>query len=269
VRLLNYDQTWRVVDLPAGEEAGWGRTTEGAAPDCHINVSASRDRQSCAGGSGIARFDCACEILPGMGVFARTILPRLIHAGMRQELFMPYRRRLVRDAQGRVLEIGFGSGLNVSLYTAPVAAVVGLDPSRVALSIARASAGEMPRPLELLEASAETIPLVTHSVDTIVCAWTLCSIPDVARALSEVHRVLKPSGIFLFVEHGRAPDAPVAKWQDRLTPIWKHVAGGCHLNRPVAALVERAGFRIERLDTGYMKGPRPMTFMYEGCARPV
>jgi ubiquinone/menaquinone biosynthesis C-methylase UbiE len=203
-----------------------------------------------------------------MGVYARTVLPRLIHAGMGQERFMPYRRRLVRDAQGRVLEIGFGSGLNLRLYAAP-GSVVGLDPSRVALSIARASARGMSRPLELLEASAETIPLVDHSVDTIVCAWTLCSIPDVTRALSEVRRVLKPSGGFLFVEHGRAPDAVVAKWQDRLTPIWKHVAGGCHMNRPVATLVERAGFRIERLDTGYMNGPRLMTFMYEGCARPL
>ncbi len=202
-----------------------------------------------------------------MGLYARAILPRLIHAGMRQELFLPYRQRLVLEAEGRVLEIGFGSGLNMPHY-ATTLAVIGLDPSHLALSMARNSAQTGLRSIGLLEASAETIPLARHSVDTIVSAWTMCSIPDVARALGEVRRVLKPSGRLLFVEHGRSPDASVAKWQDRLTPIWKHVAGGCHLNRAVSALVEQAGFRIERLETGYMTGPRPLTFMYEGCARP-
>jgi ubiquinone/menaquinone biosynthesis C-methylase UbiE len=203
-----------------------------------------------------------------MGFYARAILPRLIHASMRQDLFLPYRQRLVREAEGRVLEIGFGSGLNLPLYLSPVE-IIGLDPSRPALAMARRSEHAASRAVGLLEASAETIPLASHSVDTIVSAWTMCSIPDVARALGEVRRVLKPSGRFLFVEHGRAPDASVAKWQDRLTPIWKHVAGGCHLNRAVAPLVEQAGFRIERLDTGYMTGPRPLTFMYEGSARPL
>ncbi len=203
-----------------------------------------------------------------MGLYSRAILPRLIHAGMRQERFLSYRRRLVREAEGRVLEIGFGSGLNLPLYTTPVA-VLGLDPSHLALSMARTSVQTMSRPVGLLEASAETIPLADHSVDTIVSAWTMCSIPDVARALGEVRRVLKPSGRLLFVEHGRSPDATVAKWQDRLTPIWKRFAGGCHLNRAVAPLVEQAGFRIERLDTGYMTGPRLLTFTYEGSARPL
>jgi ubiquinone/menaquinone biosynthesis C-methylase UbiE len=203
-----------------------------------------------------------------MGFYTRTILPRLIHAGMRREAFLPYRQRLVREAEGRVLEIGFGSGLNAPFYAAPLA-VIGLDPSHAALTLARTSSRTVLRPIGLLEASAETIPLASQSVDTIVSAWTLCSIPDVARALGEVRRVLKPSGRLLFVEHGRSPDAAVATWQDRLTPIWKHVAGGCHLNRAVASLVEQAGFRIERLETGYMTGPRAMTFIYEGCARPV
>jgi SAM-dependent methyltransferase len=102
-----------------------------------------------------------------------------------------------------------------------------------------------------------------------VTTWTLCSIPDVAAALHEMRRVLKPSGELLFVEHGRSPDEQVRRWQDRLTPLWKRIAGGCHLNRPVGELMEAAGFRIERLDAGYMKGPRPMTFMYEGRARPA
>jgi ubiquinone/menaquinone biosynthesis C-methylase UbiE len=203
-----------------------------------------------------------------MGFYERAILPRLIHAGMRQERLLPYRQRLVREAEGRVLEIGFGSGLNAPLYAAPVI-LVGLDPSYVALSIARSSIRTLLSPIDLLEASAEAIPLASDSVDTIVTAWTLCSIPDVTRALREMRRVLKPTGRLLFVEHGRSPEPTVAWWQDRLTPVWKHIAGGCHLNRSIDLLVEEAGFGIERMTTGYMSAPRPMTFMYEGRARPT
>jgi ubiquinone/menaquinone biosynthesis C-methylase UbiE len=202
-----------------------------------------------------------------VGFYARSILPRLIHAGMRQERFLPYRERLVREAEGRVLEIGFGSGLNVPLYGSPVT-LIGLDPSHVALFMSRRAA-PMHRSVELLEASAEAMPIETQSIDTVVAAWTLCSIPGVRGALEEVRRVLKPSGRFRFVEHGRSPDPGVARWQDRLTPMWKHIAGGCHLNRPVATLIEQAGFRIERLQTGYMSGPKAMTFMYEGTAKPL
>lgn len=115
--------------------------------------------------------------------------------------------------------------------------------------------------------SAEAIPLEDESVDTVVTSWTLCSIPDVQRALQEVRRVLKPSGRLLFVEHGLAPEPRVRRWQQRLTPVWRRLAGGCHLDRPVDQLIEEAGLRIEQLETGYMAGPRPMTFMYEGVAR--
>jgi SAM-dependent methyltransferase len=103
----------------------------------------------------------------------------------------------------------------------------------------------------------------------VVTTWTLCSIPDAQRALREMRRVLKPLGRLLFVEHGLAPEPNVRWWQDRLTPWWKPLAGGCHLNRPMRTLIEGAGFDFERLDTGYMRGPRPMTFMYEGSARPL
>ena len=122
--------------------------------------------------------------------------------------------------------------------------------------------------IELVEGSAEAVPLEDRSVDTVVTTWTLCSIPDPRRALAEMHRVLRPGGRFLFVEHGLAPDPKVRWWQDRITPAWKRVGGGCHLNRAIAQLIEEAGFQFERLDTGYMRGPKPMTFMYEGRVRP-
>jgi ubiquinone/menaquinone biosynthesis C-methylase UbiE len=120
----------------------------------------------------------------------------------------------------------------------------------------------------LIEGSAELIPLEDRSVDTVVTTWTLCSIPDARRALREIYRVLDPIGRLLFIEHGRAPDPNVRWWQDHLTPIWKRLGGGCHLNRAIKMLIEDAGFRFERIDTGYMLGPKPMTFMYEGSARP-
>ena len=101
-----------------------------------------------------------------------------------------------------------------------------------------------------------------------VTTWTLCSIPDAQRSLQEMFRVLKPGGRLLFVEHGRAPEPNVRWWQDRLTPAWKRIGGGCHLNRAIEILIEGAGFQFERIETGYLRGPRPMTFMYEGSARP-
>ena len=123
-------------------------------------------------------------------------------------------------------------------------------------------------PVEFVEGSAEAIPLETESIDTVVTTWTLCSIPDAGRALREMSRVLKPTGRLLFVEHGRAPDPNVQWWQDHMTPVWKRLGGGCHLNRAIKLLIEDAGFQFERFETGYMVGPKPMTFMYEGSARP-
>jgi len=144
--------------------------------------------------------------------------------------------------------------------------VIALDPSPKLLSMAEKAISGVSLPVELLRSSAEAIPLADESVDTLVTTWTLCSIPDVARALSEMRRVIKPAGRLLFVEHGRANDPNVLRWQDRLTPIWRRIAGGCHLNRAIGQLIEDAGFRIERMDAGYMKGPKPITFMYEGAA---
>ena len=121
---------------------------------------------------------------------------------------------------------------------------------------------------ELIEGTAEALPLDDRSVDTVVTTWTMCSIPDIEKAVGEMHRVLKPSGRLLFVEHGLAPEQRVRWWQDHFTPLWKRCSGGCHLNRPIADVIRSAGFQLEYLDTAYMGGPKPMTFMYEGTARP-
>lgn len=203
-----------------------------------------------------------------MGFYQDQVLPLLIHLAMRQCNLAVYRSRVIPSAHGRVLEIGIGSGLNLPFYEPKTKEVIGLDPSAKLLGMARRSMRPRAFPLDLIEASAEAIPLDDHSIDTVVTTWTFCSIPDVKGALCEIRRVLKPGGRLLFVEHGLAPDSPVRWWQDRLTPIWKRVGGGCHLNRAIGALIEGAGFRIERLATGYMRGPKPMTFMYEGSARP-
>ena len=202
-----------------------------------------------------------------MSFYQDYILPYLIHLAMRRQDFAPYRERVLADAQGRVLEIGIGSGLNLPFYAQRAQQVIGLDPSARLLAMARAAGRRLEGAIELVEGSAEVLPLENRSVDSVVMTWTLCSIPDARRALAEMRRVLRPGGRFLFVEHGLAPDPKVRWWQDRITPAWKRVGGGCHLNRAIAQLIEEAGFQFERLDTGYMRGPKPMTFMYEGRAR--
>lgn len=123
-------------------------------------------------------------------------------------------------------------------------------------------------PVEFVEASAEAIPIEDRSMDTVVTTWTMCSIPDIDRALAEARRVLKPGGKLIFVEHGRAPEPRVRWWQDRLTPAWRRISGGCHLNRDIGHVLRRSGFDIETMHTGYMNGLKPMTFIYEGQASP-
>jgi ubiquinone/menaquinone biosynthesis C-methylase UbiE len=205
----------------------------------------------------------------GMGFYRERIVPYLVYMAMRQETLVAYRERVVSGAAGRILEIGIGSGANLRYYSDQAKQVIGLDPSVKLLEMA---AGADKRPnlsVELVKGSAETIPIEDKTIDTVLTTWTLCSIPDVNRALSEMRRVLKASGRLLFVEHGLSPDDNVRRWQNRLNPIWKRVAGGCNLNRAMPQLIEVAGFRFERVETGYMKGPKPMTFMYEGYARPI
>jgi ubiquinone/menaquinone biosynthesis C-methylase UbiE len=203
-----------------------------------------------------------------MGFYQDQIVPLLINLTMRRRDLAAYRSRVVPSANGRVLEIGIGSGLNLPFYSRNVKDLIGLDPSPKLLTMVRRNLRpDTPSP-ELIEGSAEAIPLENHSVDTVVTTWTLCSIPDVALAVREMRRVLRPTGRLVFVEHGRAAEPNVRWWQDRLTPAWKRIGGGCHLNRPIQKLLEDGGFQFDRLETGYMRGPKPLTFMYEGSARP-
>lgn len=201
-----------------------------------------------------------------MNIYERWVLPTALDLVMQQRQMQKYRRALVPEARGRVLEVGVGSGLNLPLYAAGVSAVIGLDPSERLLGMARRRATKTDVPVDLMQGSAAEIPLENGSVDTLVMTWTLCSLPEPLAALREMRRVLKPGGALLFVEHGLSPEPGVARWQHRLTPLWRHFAGGCHLDRKVDDLIRAAGFDLVDLKTGYAGGPRPMTYMYEGRA---
>ncbi|WP_287799038.1 class I SAM-dependent methyltransferase [Acidiphilium sp.] len=203
-----------------------------------------------------------------MSFYGRRILPHLLHFAMRQAQLRPFRQRVVGAAVGKVLEIGLGSGLNLPLYGLNVRSVIGVEPSAELLAMAERQVGRARIPVELLEASAEALPLPSSSIDTAVTTWTLCTIPDAVQALREVRRVLKPGGVLLFVEHGRAPEPSVARWQDRLDRPWSRIAGGCHLNRPIDHLITDAGFRVETLRHERVAGPPTHNFLYQGQARP-
>src|SRR5216684_1924357 len=163
---------------------------------------------------------------------------------------------------------GFVSGLNLPFYARQAREIFGLDPSPLLLARAQSKAPRTQTPVHLLEGSAERIPLADHSMDTIVMTWTGCSIPEICAALEEMRRVLRLGGRLLFVEHGRAPEPRIARWQDRLNPFWRRFSGGCRLNRKIDDLLSDAGFQIDRLATGYIPGPKIMTFFYEGAAMP-
>ena len=169
-------------------------------------------------------------------------------------------------ARGLVLEVGVGSGLNLRFYGRAVDRVCGIDLSPELLRLAHERGADAVVPVSLLPASAEHLPFGVAVFDTIVMTWTLCSIANPVAALIEMRRVLKPGGQLLFVEHGLSAEIRIARWQHRLTPCWKWIGGGCHLDRKMDDLIRAAGFQINAVETGYMKGPRPWTFMYQGSA---
>ena len=201
-----------------------------------------------------------------MGFYSRVLMPRLMDWSMSGESFSSYRQALLADVAGEVLEIGFGAGLNLRHYPEAVQRLTVVDPNpgMSALAQKRIAVSNLIIDNQLL--SGEALPMANDSFDSVVSTWTLCSIPNIEQALEEIHRVLKPDGGFFFIEHGRSPDSDVRIWQDRLTPIQKVIADGCHLNRPIQALVERY-FKILTLECFYADGfPRIGGYMYKGVA---
>jgi ubiquinone/menaquinone biosynthesis C-methylase UbiE len=202
-----------------------------------------------------------------VGFYDRYILPRLLDFAMRDKPIMRQRSKVVPLAHGRVLEVGIGSGLNLSFYDkSKLDKLWGLDPSPELNVIARKRAQEAGIEVDWLALSSEKIPLPDDSVDSIVITYTMCTIPDAHAALLEMRRVMKPGASMFFSEHGAAPDASVRRWQDRINPLWGKLAGGCNLNRSVPAMLEGAGFEIRDMQTMYLPGPRPLTFNYWGSA---
>ena len=204
-----------------------------------------------------------------MSAYSEFVLPHIVHFVCGLKPIMRQREKIVPLAQGCVLEIGVGSGLNLPYYdVAKVSKVIGIDPAPEMTRKAERAARRTGIEVELIKARAESIPLPSASVDTALVTYALCTIPETLPALREIARVLRPGGRLLFCEHGLAPDASVRQWQHRLTPVWKRLGGGCHLNRDIPALLEEGGFLVERMDTMYLTGWRPATFNYWGVARP-
>jgi ubiquinone/menaquinone biosynthesis C-methylase UbiE len=202
-----------------------------------------------------------------MGFYEKYCLPKITDFVCSGKPIRYQRKKVVPLAKGRVLEIGIGTGLNLPYYdTSQVGYIWGLDPSVQMLKRAEKRVKDIDCTVEFIGLSDDQIPLASNSVDTVVMTYTLCSIPDVAQALSEMRRVLVPGGDLLFSEHGLAPDETVRRWQKRLNPIWKHFGGGCHLDRPIPGLIEQGGFKIENLDTMYIPGFKPACFNYWGSA---
>jgi ubiquinone/menaquinone biosynthesis C-methylase UbiE len=204
------------------------------------------------------------------GWYERHILPFLIDLACGVKPVRRQRAKVVPRAHGRVLEVGIGSGLNMPYYDkSRVAAIVGIDPSPALRRRAEARIARSGIPVEFVGLSAEKIPLPDAIFDSVLITYTLCSIAEPLAALEEMRRVLKPGGRLIFCEHGRAPDASVRRWQDRLTPLWSRFGGGCHLNRDIPALLHAGGFECSDVQTMYLPGPRPMTFNYWGEAIPL
>jgi len=202
-----------------------------------------------------------------MGLYTRFILPKIVNVTCGTKPCMRQRAKVVPFAFGSVLEVGFGSGLNLAFYDkAKVWHVWALDPSRELWEMAEERVRGAGVPVEFLLAGAEEIPLPDRSADTVLVTYTLCTLPDVARALREMARVLKPGGELVFTEHGLAPDENVRRWQNRLNPIWSAFGGGCNLNRPIPSLLEQGGYRLREISSMYIPGWRPASFNYWGRA---
>ena len=203
-----------------------------------------------------------------MGVYDDWVLPRIMNLAMGTEDVAEERAKALAAVKGRVLEVGFGSGHNLPHYPPGVERVVGIDPSGESAKLARKRIARAPFPVELLPLSGEQLPAPDGSFDSVVCTFTLCTIPDPLAALRQMRRVLAPGGRFFFVEHGRSDEPKVQRWQDRLNGAQRWLFGGCNLNRPMDQLITEAGFELDSLERYYAKGPKPMAYLYRGIARP-
>jgi ubiquinone/menaquinone biosynthesis C-methylase UbiE len=201
-----------------------------------------------------------------VGFYENQVLPRFVDVVLGGKQFARLRARVASELEGEVLEVGFGSGRNVPYYPASVTRVRAVDPATVGRKLAAKRVAASSVPVEYVGLDGEELPLDDASIDHVLTTWTLCTIPDVHRALGEIGRVLRPGGSLHFLEHGRSPDPKVLRWQDRMTPLQRRLAGGCHLNRPIDQLLTEAAFDVERLDNYYVKGPKAVGYMYEGVA---
>lgn len=204
-------------------------------------------------------------------LYDRFILPKLLACGCSSPPMMKQRAKIVPRAEGRVLELGIGMGLNLALYDpAKVSSVTGVDPAPQLRAAAEAAPRDPRLNVSVQPGTAEALPFEDGAFDTVVCTFTLCSVHTPALALAEARRVLKPGGTFLFCEHGLAPDPAVAKWQRRIEPIWKRIAGGCHLTRPVSSAIAAAGFKLGKVESMFVPNtPRIAGWNEWGAASPV
>jgi ubiquinone/menaquinone biosynthesis C-methylase UbiE len=202
-----------------------------------------------------------------MGFYETRILPHLINLACGAGSIREQRRQMVPLAEGRVLEVGMGSGLNIPFYDpAKVDLVWGLEPSAGMRKKARKNLAKAPFEVRWLDKPGEEVPLEDDSADTVLLTFTLCTIPDWLTAVRQMRRVLKPGGKLIFCEHGAAPDENVRKWQERLNPIWKKIGGGCNLNRDIPELIRQGGFNIRDLDSDYVDSPSIAGYVYWGVA---
>jgi len=202
-----------------------------------------------------------------VGLYADHVLPRLQDRVMARRSTHDVRARVCEGLSGDVVEIGFGTGLNLGFYPPEVERIRAVEPSSLCMRLAEARIAASTVPVELAGLTGEELDLPSDSADAIVSTWTMCTIPDLPGALAELRRVLKPGGRLHFVEHGHAPDPDVARWQARLEPVQKRLAGGCHLSRRIPEQLAAAGFTVDSLDTYYVEGePRPFGYTFEGTA---
>lgn len=203
-------------------------------------------------------------------LYDRWILPKLLTCACSSPPMMKQREKIVPKAEGKVLELGIGMGLNLRHYDpAKVSSVVGVDPSPELREIAMAAEHDPRLEVRVDDGTAEALPFEDKSFDTVVCTFTLCSVCTPSAALAEAKRVLKPGGRFLYCEHGLSPEPGLAKWQRRIEPVWKRIAGGCHLTRPITSAIEAAGFKVESRDEMYVpKTPKFAAWNEWGVARP-